>query len=93
MAITPGGRVGDASPLGAGPGPRRLDDYVREVAHALMRDHGYTKAHAIRIARGVIDRAAATGVWARKGMAKPNVRAGAVASAIHQKLLDHARRT
>lgn len=92
MAITPGGRVGDASPLGKKPGPRRLDDYVREVAHALMRDHGYEEHHAIEIARGVIRNAAVTGVWARKGMAKPNVRAGALASLAHQKLLDHARR-
>lgn len=91
MAITPGGRVGDASPLGKS-GPRRLDDYVREVAHALMRDHGYDRHMAIKIARGVIRNAAATGVWARKGMAKPNVRAGAVASLAHQKMLDHSRR-
>ena len=76
MAITPGGRPGDASPLGKG--KRRLTNYEREVAHALMR-HGHSKRDAIRIARGVIDRAAATGRWAG-GKAKPNVRAGAAAS-------------
>lgn len=93
MAITPGGRVGDASPLGKKGGPRQLDDYVREVAHALMREHGYDEHKAIQIAHGVIDRAAATGTWARKGRATPNVRAGAVASSAHQHLLDKTRRS
>lgn len=76
MAITPGGRVGDATPLGKG--KRKLSDYEREVAHALMRK-GHSKREAIQIARGVIDKAATTGRWG-KGRAKPNVRAGAAAS-------------
>lgn len=82
LAVTPGGRHGDTSPLGKG--PRRLSDYEREVAHALMR-RGKSKRAAIRIARGVIDRAAATGRWGRRGKAKPNVRAGAVASVAQRK--------
>lgn len=81
LAITPGGRVGDASPLGKG--KRKLSDYEREVAHALMRK-GHSKREAIQIARGVIDRAAATGRWG-KGKAKANVRAGAVASIAQRK--------
>lgn len=85
MVLTPGGRVGDATPLGKG--KRKLSDYEREVAHALMR-HGKSKRDAIRIARGVIDRAAATGRWGR-GKAKPNVRAGAVAS-VAQRATFHA---
>lgn len=86
MAITPGGRVGDASPLGKKGGPRKLDDYTREVAHALMRDHGYDKHQAIRMARGVISR------WGRGGgKVRPQVRAGALASSVHQHMLDHVK--
>lgn len=86
MAITPGGRVGDASPLGKG--KRKLSDYEREVAHALIRK-GHSKSQAIRIARGVIQRAAATGRWGR-GNAKPNVVAGAAASIAQRKAFSHA---
>lgn len=87
MAITPGGRVGDASPLGHGKGPRHLDDYVREVAHALMREHSYDEHQAIRIARGVIAK------WGRGGgHVRPQVSAGAAAATIHQHLLDHSSR-
>lgn len=86
MAVTPGGRPGDASPLGKKAGPRKLTDYTREVAHALMRDHGYSKHQAIRMARGVIAR------WGRGGgKVRPQVRAAAAASTIHQHLLDHVK--
>lgn len=82
MAITPGGRVGDASPLGKG--PRKLSDYEREVAHALMR-RGIPKERAIPMARGIINRAATTGRWGRGKKASPNVVAGAVASVAQRK--------
>lgn len=85
LAITPGGRVGDASPLGKG--PRRLTDYEREVAHAILRKHpGIGLSGAIRIARGTIDKAATTGKWGR-GHAKAAVRAGAAASVAQRKAL------
>lgn len=72
--ITPGGRVGDASPLGRKGGPRRLDDYVRAVAHALMRKRGFTKSHAIATAKNALKR------WRRGGgHVRPQVRAGAAA--------------
>lgn len=88
MAITPGGRVGDASPLAdKGGGPRRLTDYIREVAHALMRDHGFTKSHAIATARNQIRKWAMGG-----GHVHSAVRAGASASEAQQMILDHARR-
>lgn len=92
MAVTPGGRPGDASPLGT-KGPRRLTDYTREVAHALMRDHGYDKHKAIAIARAAIDKWSVgqqSGGW--KGHPRPQVQAAAAASTIHQHLLDHAKR-
>jgi predicted ABC-type ATPase len=82
VALTPGGRVGDASPL-ARPGykgKRKLSNYEREVAHALMRKRGMPKSRAIAIARGVINKAAATGRWGRGKKASAPVRAGAVAS-------------
>lgn len=86
MAITPGGRVGDASPLGTKPGPRQLDDYVREVAHALMRDHGYSKSHAIAAAKNALKR------WRRGGGGvRPQVRAGAAAALARQEMLDKRR--
>lgn len=87
MAITPGGRVGDASPLGHKGGPRQLDDYVREVAHALMREHGFEEGHAIATAKNSIAR------WAEgRGHVRPQVSAGAAAAIIRQKLLDATRR-
>lgn len=82
MAITPGGRVGDASPLGTH-GPRRLDDYVRMVAHALMRKRGMSKSHAIAVAKNALKR------WARGGgHVRPQVRAGAAAHLGIQKAID-----
>lgn len=87
MAITPGGRVGDATPLGKPGGPRRLTDYMREVAHALMRDHGFTEQHAIATARNQIRRWSTGG-----GKVHPAVRAGATVSEAQQMILDHARR-
>lgn len=83
MAITPGGRVGDASPLGK-KGPRRLDDYVREVAHALMR-RGFGKSHAIATAKNSLKR------WRRGGgKVRPQVRAGAAAHLGLQQALDRS---
>lgn len=82
LAITPGGRPGDASPLGT-KGPRKLTDYTREIAHALMR-RGFSKSHAIAVARNSQKRWAAGG-----GKVRPQVRAGAAASLARQKLLDH----
>ena len=85
LALTPGGRVGDASPL-AKPGykgKRKLSDYEREVAHALMRK-GKSKREAIKMARGIINHAAATGRWS-KGKAKASVVAGAQASIAQRK--------
>lgn len=74
LAITPGGRVGDASPLGTH-GPRRLTDYEREIAHALVRKRGFSKSHAIATAKN------ATKKWARGGgKVRPQVRAGAAKS-------------
>ena len=89
FAITPGGRVGDASSLGrpGRKGPRKTDDYTRMVAHALMRKRGMTKSKAIAIARGAIKR------WARGGgHTKPQVRAAAAKSYVNQKRLDHNKR-
>lgn len=85
MAITPGGRVGDARPL-ARPGykgKRKLSDYEREVAHALMRK-GTPKKRAIMMARGIIRNAASRGKWG-KGKASGKVRAGAAASIAQRK--------
>lgn len=80
--ITPGGRVGDATPLGTG--KRKLSDYEREVAHALMRKGVLPKSRAIAMARGIIDKAAKTGRWGH-GKAKPNIIAGSVASVAQRK--------
>lgn len=86
LAITPGGRVGDASPLGTKPGPRQLDDYVRMVAHALMREHGFTRSHAIATAKNALKR------WRRGGgHVRPQVRAGAAAHLVNQERLDKSR--
>lgn len=82
VAITPGGRVGDNSPLGRS-GKRKLVDYVREVAHALMREHGFSKSHAIATAKNSLRK------WARGGgKVRPQVRAGAAAGLSAQKALD-----
>lgn len=84
LAITPGGRVGDASPLGT-KGPRKLTDYTREIAHALMRA-GHDRSSAIAIAR------AAQARWARGGgHVRPQVRAAAAASTAAQHALDHVK--
>lgn len=93
MAISPGGRPADASPLGKKGGPRRLTDYTREVAHALMRDHGYDEHKAIAIARAAIGHwAAGVSAGGFKGHPRPQVQAAAAASTIHQHVLDHQRR-
>lgn len=84
LAITPGGRVGDASPLGT-KGPRRLDDYVRIVAHALIRK-GFSKSHAIATAKNSLKR------WRRGGgHVRPQVQAGASAHLGIQEALDKRR--
>lgn len=86
LAVTPNGRRGDASSL-ARPGyagPRRLSDYEREIAHALIRK-GKSKSAAIRMARGLLKKAAATGRWGRKGKAGAKTRAGAAASIAQRK--------
>jgi len=86
MAVSPGGRPADASPLGKGKGPRRLDDYVRMVAHALMRKNpSWTEGHAIAVARNAIKR------FQRKSK-NPAVQAGAAKSIANQAALD-ARHT
>jgi hypothetical protein len=86
MATTPGGRHGDRSSL-AEPGykgPRRLSDYEREVAHALIRK-GKSKQAAIRMARGLINQAK-HGKWGRgKKVRDAKVIAGAVRSAAQRK--------
>jgi hypothetical protein len=76
VSITPGGRVGDSSPLGTrglfGIPGEELDPFVHQVAHALMREHGKTKHQAIRMALGVIEN------WASgRGNVRPQVRAAA----------------
>lgn len=86
--LTPGGREGDASPLGKG--KRKLSDYEREVAHALMRRGVQPKSRAIAMARGIIDRAATSGRWGRGKKASPNVVAGAVASVAQRKAFSGA---
>lgn len=80
--LTPGGREGDASPLGKS-GRRRLSNYVRMVAHALMRDHGFTRSHAIATAKNALKRWMAGG-----GHVRPQVRAGAAKGMAEQKALD-----
>lgn len=94
LAVTPGGRIGDASPLGKKGGPRRLDDYVREVAHALMRTHGWDEHHAIAAARSAISRwSVGRSAGGYKGHPRPQVQAAAAAATIHQHVLDHSRRS
>lgn len=78
--------MGDAQPLGKKPGPRRLTDYTREIAHALIRK-GHSKSSAIAIARGAQKK------WARGGgHVSPKVRAGAAASIANQARLDKQKR-
>lgn len=86
LAITPGGRPGDASSL-AKPGykgKRKLSDYEREVAHALIRK-GHSKSRAIAMARGIIRNAATLGKWGQGRVRNPAVAAGAVASIAQRK--------
>lgn len=84
--ITPGGRVGDSTPLGHKGGRRQLDDYVRAVAHALMRKHGWDESHAIAVAKNSLKR------WRRGGgKVRPQVRAGAAAHLGIQEGLDKSR--
>lgn len=86
LAVTPNGRPADASPL-ARPGykgPRRLSDYEREVAHALMKK-GMPKSRAIAMARGLIKKAATRGKWGRGKTAGMKTRAGAAASIAQRK--------
>lgn len=84
MAISPGGRPADASPLGKKGGPRGLTDYVREVAHALMR-RGVPEGTAIAIARSQQAK------WAVKSK-NPAIRAASVKSLVEQHALDHRKR-
>ena len=82
LAVTPNGRPADASPLGKG--PRRLSDYEREIAHALMRK-GMPKERAIPMARGLLKKAAKSGRWGDRGKAGAATRAGAAASIAQRK--------
>lgn len=78
MAVSPGGRPADASPIGT-PGGRQnwldktggLPKYIREVAHALIR-RGHTPSSAIAIAVQQMKRWASGG-----GNVSPKVRAAA----------------
>ena len=81
LAMTPNGRPGDTTPL-ARPGykgKRKLSDYEREIAHALMRK-GMPKERAIPMARGLLKKAARSGRWGDHGRAHGPTRAGAKAS-------------
>jgi hypothetical protein len=78
VAITPGGRVGDASPTGHKGGKRQLSDYERELWHALVR-RGVPEKKAYRMARGIL-RNALGGKWGRGRIRNPAVQAGAYAS-------------
>jgi predicted ABC-type ATPase len=80
LAVTPNGRPADASPL-AKPGykgGRKLSDYERMIAHALIRK-GMDKHRAIAMARGLTNRAARSGRWGR-GKAGAATVAGSAAS-------------
>lgn len=79
MAISPGGRPADASPLGKG--PRKLSDYTREIAHALMRA-GHPESEAIAIAREAERR------FAVKSK-NPAIRAAALKATAEDKVLSH----
>jgi len=82
LAVTPNGRQADASPLGKG--PRRLSDYEREIAHALMRK-GMPKERAIPMARGLLKKAAKSGRWGDHGKAGARTVAGARGSIAQRK--------
>ena len=82
LAVTPNGRPADSSPLGKG--PRRLSDYEREIAHALMRK-GHPKSEAIAMARGLLKKAAKTGRWGDKGKAGSATVTGARVSIAQRK--------
>lgn len=76
-AITPGGRVGDASPFSTSRTSNwvaragGLPKYIRMVAHALIR-HGKPESTAISMAVGIVRN------WAEgKGKVSPKVRAAA----------------
>lgn len=85
--ITPGGRVGNAAPLGKKPGPRGLTDYTRAIARALMRKHPeWTLSHAIAVARSQQRK------WIVGKDTSPAVRAGAARSLAKQAILDHRKR-
>lgn len=86
LAVTPNGRPADASPL-AKPGykgGRKLSDYEREIAHALMRK-GIPESRAIAMARGLTNKAAKTGKWGDHGRAGVKTRAGSAASVAQRK--------
>lgn len=75
MSITPGGRIGDASPLGTkglfGIPGEELDPFIRQVAHAMIRK-GHPKSQAIKLAVGILKN------WRDgKGNVRPQVRAAA----------------
>jgi hypothetical protein len=82
MAITPNGRPADASPLGKG--KRKLSNYEREIAHALIRK-GMPRERAIPMARGLLKKAVASGRWGDHGKAGAATRAGAAASIAQRK--------
>lgn len=86
MAISPGGRPADASPLGKKPGGQRgTTDYVRMVAHALMRKNPqWTTSHAIAVARNSQKK------WAVKSK-NASVKAAAAKSLVQQAKLDHRK--
>lgn len=77
-AITPGGRVGDDSPVGTPGGKQNWVDktgglprYIRMVAHAMQRK-GKSESEAIQLAVGIVKN------WAEgKGKVTPKVRAAA----------------
>lgn len=67
LAMSPGGRPADDSPLGKPGGKQNWADkagglpkYIRMIAHALIRDHGFTTEHAIATARNRVRKLAAT---------------------------------
>jgi Zeta toxin len=87
LAVSPNGRPMDASPL-AKPGyhgGRKLSDYERGIAHALMRRGIQPKSRAIAMARGLLKKANRTGRWGDHGVAHAATRAGAAASIVQRK--------
>jgi hypothetical protein len=75
--------MGDTSPLGKS-GKRKLSDAERGIAHALMRK-GHSKTEAIRMARGLLKKAAASGRWGDHGRASKVTRAKALVSIAQRK--------